>query len=64
MNKIARSDARILAYGLLADGLNVESLTPQGRQELCAALDKVLDLCGGVKGREIVPDDYTERGSR
>lgn len=55
MSKLARSDARILVYGLLADGLEVENLTPKGRQELARALDKILDLCD-VKGIEIVPD--------
>jgi hypothetical protein len=54
--KIARSDARILAYGLLADGLDVDHLTLTGRQELLRALDLVLDLCG-VRGAEIVPDE-------
>jgi hypothetical protein len=46
MRKIARSDARILACGLLADGLDVNRLTPEGRQELRRALDKVLELAG------------------
>ncbi len=53
MQKLARSHARILVYGLLADGLDVERLTPQGRQELANALDRVLDLVGEI---EIVPD--------
>jgi hypothetical protein len=42
--KLAHSDARILACGLLADGLDVNRLTPEGRQELRRALDKLLEL--------------------
>lgn len=53
--KIARSDARILAHGLLADGLDVASLSYNGKLELARAIDKLLDLCG-IKGAEIVPD--------
>jgi hypothetical protein len=56
VTKISYSDARILAYGLLADGIEVERLTPKGREEICRALDRLLDLCP-VRGAEIVPDE-------
>jgi hypothetical protein len=53
--KIARSDARILAHGLLAEGLDVASLSYNGKLELARAIDKLLDLCG-IKDAEIVSD--------
>jgi len=60
MTKISHSDARILAYGLLADSIEIEKLTPRGREELCRALDILLDLCP-VRNAEIVPDEIAGR---
>lgn len=37
-------DARIIASGLLHDGLNTDRLTQRGRSELRAAIDKLLEL--------------------
>ena len=39
---LTRNDARIIAKGLLPDGLDVSKLTPGGRQELRDAIDKLL----------------------
>lgn len=43
---MTRDDARTIAAGLLADGLDPSKLTPAGRQELRAAIDRLLDLAG------------------
>jgi hypothetical protein len=41
---LPKEDARAIICGLIPDGLNVEHLTPKARQEIRAALDRVLDL--------------------
>lgn len=41
---VNRNDARTIAHGLLADGLDVSTLTPQGRRELRFAIDRLLAL--------------------
>lgn len=37
-----RADARMIAAGLLPDGLDVTKLTPRGRQEIRDAIDLLL----------------------
>lgn len=39
----ARPAARTIAKGLLPDGLDVSTLTPEGRQEIRNAIDQLLD---------------------
>lgn len=42
---MTRTDARILMCGLIPDGFNAARLTPKGRDEVRAAIDKLLELC-------------------
>lgn len=58
MQKLARSDAQLLANGLLAECFDVENLTPQGRQDWNTAISRLLDLAA-PRGVEIVPDADT-----
>ncbi len=39
---MSRKDARIIACGLLHDGINADKLTPKARDEIRAALEVLL----------------------
>jgi hypothetical protein len=41
---MSKEDARIIACGLLHDGINADKLTQKARDEITAALDRVLSL--------------------
>jgi hypothetical protein len=41
---MTKRDARVIMEGLLADGLDVRTLTPKGRAEIRAALELILKL--------------------
>lgn len=41
---LTKETARVIACGLLADGLDVSKLTPLGRQEIKDALDALLAM--------------------
>jgi hypothetical protein len=43
-NAVTKAAAKIIAKGLLADGIDIDRLTPLGRAELRAAIDKLLEL--------------------
>jgi hypothetical protein len=41
---MTRRDARIILCGLIPDGFDAFKMTPQARQEVRNALDKILEL--------------------
>ncbi len=43
--QMKRADAKVIICGLVPNGLDPHRLTAAGRQEVRAAIDKVLELC-------------------
>jgi hypothetical protein len=39
---ISKEDARIIACGLLHDGINADKLSPKARKEIRAAIERLL----------------------
>jgi hypothetical protein len=48
---MSREDARIIACGLLHDGIDADKLTPKARQEIRTALERLLALSFPPAGR-------------
>ena len=44
---MSQEDARIIACGLLHDGINADKLTPKAREEIRAAIERLLSLSNG-----------------
>lgn len=44
---MSKEDARVIACGLLHDGIDADKLTPRARQEIRAALERLLSLSNG-----------------
>lgn len=41
---MSKEDARIIACGLLHDGINADKLSPKAREEIRAALERLLAI--------------------
>ena len=44
MATLAHADARIIAHGLLHDGIRVDRLTDKAHKELRAAIEKLIEV--------------------
>ena len=49
---MSKEDARIIACGLLHDGLNADRLSSKARQEIKAAIERLLDLALAALDKE------------
>lgn len=56
MTKMKRSDARVLLNGLFPEGYDVRTLTPNGKREVIAAIDKILELTETANDTVLAPD--------
>jgi hypothetical protein len=46
---MSKEDARIIACGLLHDGLDADKLSDKARQEIRAAIIRLLDLASSIR---------------
>jgi hypothetical protein len=44
---MSKEDARVIACGLLHDGINADKLSPKARTEIKAAIERLLALTNG-----------------
>ena len=49
---MSREDARVIACGLLHDGLNTDNLSFKARQEIKAAIERLLGLARAALDKE------------
>ena len=56
---MTRRDARVILFGLIPDGFDAFKMTPRARQEVRAALDKILELTHEATVVSAIPSPET-----